>query len=134
MKAKYSLLTPAILCAITQIPVACNSCFEQKAADEITNACPCQKPPTETKVSSEISVGELADKITILELKMKYITDEEKLKNIETELTILLKIYKENVEQTPELRALKKQLLAINQQLWDIENTIRDKERRNSGM
>ena len=148
MKAKYSLLSLAVLCAIAQISVACSSCDEQKnlnnekgcscqkppkpPKETDTKGCSCQKPPKppkKTKVAAEISVGELADKITILEIKLENITDKTKLKNIETELQSLKETYYTYVVQTPELKVLKKRLLEINKMLWDIEDKIRDKER-----
>jgi len=150
MNKKLTLVSLAILCAIAQVAVACSNCDEQKEREktsakgcscqkppqqppkEADRGCSCQKPPKppkDTKVTAEIAVGELADKITILEIKLENITDEAKLENIRTELESLLATYKTNVQQTPELRALKKRLLAINQKLWNIEDDIRDKER-----
>jgi len=109
-------------------------CTQPKPPKEDPKACPCTqpkppKPEKSTKVTAEIAVGELADKITILEIKTEHITDPAKLKNIRTELETLLATYEQNVEKTPELRTLKKELLEINKQLWDIEDDIRDKER-----
>ena len=150
MKAKYTLLSLAVLCAIAQISVACSNCEERKNLNEEKcsscqkppkpsketeeRGCSCQKPPKptknqETKVTAEIAVGELADKITILEIKLENITDEAKLKNIATELETLKATYYTHVEQTPELKTLKRRLLEINKMLWAIEDDIRDKER-----
>ena len=74
-------------------------------------------------------MGELVDKITILQIKSENIKDPEKLKNIRTELETLLKTLEENVPASEKLEALKEKLLEINKQLWDIEDAIRDKER-----
>lgn len=94
--------------------------------------CPCSqpKPPKpQNKVLTEIAVGELVDKITILQIKSENITDPEKLKNIHTELATLQETLDQNVEKSPEIEKLTEELLAINRQLWDIEDDIRDKER-----
>jgi hypothetical protein len=74
----------------------------------------------------EVSNGEIVDKLTIIELKLKYIQDPEKRKNLQTEYDVLdvavSKIIKKN-------HPLYQELLTINQELWDIEDTIRDLER-----
>lgn len=77
----------------------------------------------------EISNGELIDKITILELKYKNITnDEEKRKNVKVELDILKESLKElNITQDSDLY---KKLYDINSQLWQIEDDIRLKEKK----
>ncbi|MFC1845763.1 DUF6165 family protein [Candidatus Dependentiae bacterium] len=80
-------------------------------------------------VSAEISIGELIDKITILHLKNKYISDEKKLKNVRKELQVLSETRDTKVPQCKELDQLTRQLLSVNQQLWNIEDAIRDKER-----
>lgn len=80
-------------------------------------------------VTAEISIGELIDKITILQLKTKYISDKEKLKNIMTELNALNATRNACVPACPELDALTQQLYEVNQRLWDIEDICRTKER-----
>lgn len=80
-------------------------------------------------VSAEISIGELIDKITILQLKNKYIKNEAKLKNVRKELAILCTTRDEKVAKCKELDELTEQLYAANQRLWDIEDACRDKER-----
>mgnify|MGYP001165680504 FL=1 len=81
------------------------------------------------KISAEISVGELFDKITILNIKLKKINDPEKLKNIKTELEVLIeqsnKIILDNKEA---LNKNVQKLQEINEQLWDIENIKRECE------
>ena len=75
----------------------------------------------------EVSVGEIVDKLTILALKKKYITNEKQLENIQKEYLYLLDIV------FMELHVSKQdynELLAINEELWHIEDDIRDKERR----
>ncbi len=81
------------------------------------------------KILAEISVGELFDKITILNIKLKKINDPEKLKNIKTELEVLIeqsnKIILDNKES---LNKNVKKLQEINEKLWDIENIKRECE------
>jgi len=76
----------------------------------------------------EISYGELIDKITILELKIKNIkNDEEKIKNIKNEYKILIESMDQiKIDSNSDLY---KNLLEVNQELWDIEDKIRLKER-----
>lgn len=74
-----------------------------------------------------ISNGELLDKITILQIKREKIKDEEKQKHIIRELeelTILMKTLPMN-----EIDNLFTELKEINNQLWDVEDALRDKER-----
>lgn len=86
--------------------------------------------PTDCQViTAQISCGELIDKITILKIKVKLITDEEKLKNVRKELEILQKICEDNIAQYQSIAQLEKTLQQINQDLWDIEDAIRVKER-----
>ncbi|MBW3598340.1 MAG: tetratricopeptide repeat-containing glycosyltransferase family protein, partial [Planctomycetes bacterium] len=79
----------------------------------------------------EISPGELLDKITILEIKSERIADAAKLQNIRRELDSLNHVRRDNVPGSSELNDLATQLKAINEQLWEIEDAIRDCERRN---
>jgi len=80
----------------------------------------------------EISNGELLDKISILELKMLRIEDEEKLVNIKNEFNTLNPLVVELFEQYgSELQTHYLELAKINGKLWDIEDWIRDCEREN---
>ena len=81
-----------------------------------------------TSISAPISVGELFDKITILELKREFV-EETKRNNVEKELKLLLKI----VDQLDLLikKSLYNQLKDINKKLWLIEDEIRIKEKNN---
>ena len=79
-------------------------------------------------VLAPISVGELIDKITILEIKLKNITDPVKLENISIELMQLNRIQKESLEMNHELMKLKEKLYIVNQELWFIENLKRSCE------
>ncbi len=76
-------------------------------------------------IETPISVGELIDKITILQIKKIQIKDAEKLKHISTELNALIKIITEHKLDTPDVQALSTELKAVNQTLWDIEDDIR---------
>lgn len=75
----------------------------------------------------EVSNGEIVDKLTIIELKLKYIQDEVKRKNLKTEYDVLDKAVAQIIEKNHDLY---QELLGINQELWDIEDTIRDLERK----
>lgn len=66
-----------------------------------------------------ISIGELIDKITILEIKQTKTTDEQKLHNIKQELDLLLEIF---AELNVDVAELQKQLYAVNLALWHIED------------
>ena len=81
------------------------------------------------KILAEISVGELFDKITILNIKTKKISDNDKLKNIHTELKTLNDQSKKiTVSDTQALNDLVLKLQQINEDLWDIENFKRECE------
>lgn len=76
----------------------------------------------------EVSVGELIDKITILQIKQDNITDANKLKHIQVELDILTNTVKEEGIEIPQEMVNK--LRQINQELWDAEDIIRDCENK----
>ena len=81
------------------------------------------------KILAEISVGELFDKITILNIKLKKINDPEKLKNINTELEVLIKQSNKIILDNKEaLNKNVQKLQEINEKLWDIENIKRECE------
>ena len=77
-----------------------------------------------------LSVGELIDKITILQLKMKFIKNKEQLNNVKNELRTLKPLLKENNLETPKINKLITELYEVNLKLWKIEDKIRDKERQ----
>ena len=79
-----------------------------------------------------ISWGELFDKITILQIKLENLTSKNALENVELELRKLRSISTQNCPKTMETMQLEGELRQINQELWDIEDKIRDKERNNS--
>lgn len=80
-------------------------------------------------VTAEVSFGELIDKITILTIKSQRITDEKKLHNIHAELTSLQDTSNNFVNYDDEIVKLQSSLQKINEELWDIEDAIRIKER-----
>ncbi len=81
------------------------------------------------QINTPISPGELVDKITILEIKKEFIVDSNKLKNINYEYNLLMKIYNDGVSKTDGVDVLKTKLKNINLSLWKIEDDIRDCER-----
>jgi hypothetical protein len=83
-----------------------------------------------TTITTQVSVGEFFDKISILEIKKARITDPEKLRNVILELETLIAIRDETVVITPQLAQLCATLKQTNEILWDIEEAIRNKERR----
>ena len=80
-------------------------------------------------VNIPISIGELVDKITILEIKAMHIQDPKKRTFIEKELKLLNDIY-QHLTHSPALNQAALNLKQINQELWDIEDNIRDCERK----
>ena len=79
-----------------------------------------------------ISWGELFDKITILQIKLDNIQDKNALKNIKIEYDKLFKIYDNNFLEDVSAKRFLIDLKNINKKLWNIEDNIRDKERRKS--
>jgi len=84
------------------------------------------------KIYSEISAGELFDKISILEIKKNKIKDKNKRNIILKELSSLQKTASENIEKSKSIIKLYKKLKSINLKLWKIEDDIRDCERKNN--
>ncbi len=81
------------------------------------------------KILTEISEGELLDKISILEIKLKEIKDELSLKEVEKEYRILSKIKAENIKKSEIIDELFEKLKAINEKIWNIENIKRNYEK-----
>lgn len=75
-----------------------------------------------------VSVGEVVDKVTILEIKSNRISDEAKLRNIRAELDQLRPMVSGGVFDSAEVTALFDGLRAVNGELWDIEDNIRAEE------
>jgi len=74
----------------------------------------------------EVSIGEIVDKLSILQIKTAFIKDEEKLNNVKKEYDYLYDIVfnEMKIEQSDF-----SDMVSINQELWKIEDDIRDKER-----
>ena len=77
------------------------------------------------KILSEISPGELLDKMTILEIKLNKIKDKEKLLEINKEYESLKETKKTDIKLTKNLESLIMELKETNLKLWDIEDKIR---------
>ena len=77
------------------------------------------------KILVEVSVGELLDKISVLEIKKEKIKDPEKLKFINDEYNILNEQLKNNVKSDDKLNNFFKSLKEINSKLWVIEDDKR---------
>jgi len=83
-------------------------------------------------ILAEISAGELIDKITILEIKKIKISNKEKLKDIEKELSSLNGTMKKSIPDQNLIKDLIIKLKEINLKLWDIEDGKRAAEKENS--
>ena len=81
------------------------------------------------KILVEVSVGELLDKLTILEIKKDKIKDAEKLKFINLEYDSLKEQYDKNVKVDEKIKSLFSELKEINAKLWDIEDNKRQCEK-----
>jgi hypothetical protein len=81
------------------------------------------------KILVEVSVGELLDKISILEIKKEKIKDLDKLKYISDEHQILQEQYRSNVKNDVKLNELYQSLKIINSRLWTIEDDKRKCEK-----
>jgi hypothetical protein len=75
----------------------------------------------------EVSNGEIIDKLTILQIKLERIKDEAKLINLSKEFSELSKVTETIINPSD---VLYKSLYVVNCELWDIEDHIRDLERR----
>ena len=86
--------------------------------------------PVRTKpIPIEIAPGELLDKITILEIKSARITDDTKLRHVREELSTLETARDRWLMWSEEVAVLVRELRAVNEQLWEIEDEIRLCER-----
>lgn len=77
----------------------------------------------------EVSIGEILDKISILEIKKARINSPEKLVNVEKEWMELWPLY-EKLVTTDEVAWKYAELKSVNEQLWEIEDEIREWEKR----
>ena len=81
------------------------------------------------KIIVEVSIGELLDKISILEIKQEKIKDPEKLKFISNEHSILKNQLENNIKSDDKLNKLFQSLKEINAKLWIIEDDKRQCEK-----
>ena len=81
------------------------------------------------KIIVEVSIGELLDKISILEIKQEKIKDSEKLKFISNEHSMLKNKLKNNINSDDKLNKLFQSLKEINAKLWIIEDDKRQCEK-----
>ena len=81
------------------------------------------------KIIVEVSIGELLDKISILEIKQEKIKDPEKLKFINNEHSILKDQFEKNMKSDDKLNNLYQSLKEINSKLWVIEDNKRQCEK-----
>jgi hypothetical protein len=82
------------------------------------------------RITVAISPGELLDKISILEIKSERIKEREKLKNVNYEKEILLQEKHAQIPPSEAIDAAYRDLKAINEKLWEIEDAIRLHEAR----
>ena len=75
-----------------------------------------------------VSIGELIDKITILEIKAERIDDAAKRGNVRIELQGLLAIWNEIEARHPEVAELRTRLRTVNEAMWDVQDALRAKE------
>jgi len=79
-------------------------------------------------IQTPVSVGELIDKISILEIKAERIEDAEKRANVARELAGLMAVAAPLLSAHAELEGLKRELRTINQRMWDIQDGLRAHE------
>jgi hypothetical protein len=84
---------------------------------------------SQSEILTPISVGELLDKIAILEIKSERIGDEAKLVNVRRELDALSQAWDKAPASAIDLGDLRERLKAVNERLWVIEDDIRLKEK-----
>lgn len=82
-----------------------------------------------SEISVPVSFGELIDKITILEIKSAQIRDAAKLANVRTELDALNRTWSANAASHTDISDARGRLKKVNEDLWDIEDRIRLKEK-----
>ena len=78
-----------------------------------------------TRVLSEISPGELLDKISILEIKLEKVKDKDRQKKIKNEYDILKKVQNSSIKMSDKIKDLYRSVSNVNIKLWDIEDKIR---------
>ncbi len=81
------------------------------------------------EITIPVSPGEMLDKITILEIKSERIEDVAKVANVQYELKLLNAIWDASVNNDETVKGLRQRMKKINEELWEIEDDIRDQER-----
>ncbi len=81
-------------------------------------------------INTPIAIGELIDKITILEIKVARFTDQARTANAQAELTLLQQLRQAALPESAELTRLTAELKGVNEEIWELEDAIRDCERR----
>ena len=81
-------------------------------------------------IDTPIAVGELIDKITILEIKVARFADAAKIANAQTELTLLCARRDAALTKDAAISALSERLKSVNERIWDLEDLIRECERK----
>lgn len=79
-------------------------------------------------ILTPVSIGELIDKITILQIKAERIDDAAKLANVRNELSGLLPLMQQQLARAPELEQLRAGLKEINERMWVIQDRLRELE------
>ena len=77
------------------------------------------------KILSEISAGELLDKISILEIKLEKVKDKTNLEEINKEYKILKEVQSSSIEVTDKLKILFQEIKEVNLNLWNVEDKLR---------
>ena len=77
------------------------------------------------KILSEISAGELLDKISILEIKLEKIEDKNNLEEVKKEYKILKEIQNSSIKLDNKIKELFNSIKEINIKLWNVENKLR---------
>ncbi|MDC3177283.1 DUF6165 family protein [Pelagibacteraceae bacterium] len=80
-------------------------------------------------ITTPISLGELVDKISILKIKKKNISDSSKLDHVNKELKFLQNTLNESIKEN-EISTYLENLISINSKLWIIEDDLREFERK----
>ena len=81
-------------------------------------------------IETPTAIGELIDKITILEIKVERFTDPAKTKNARAELDLLIERRDREIPPSDALHKLAAELKAVNDRIWELEDAVRDCERR----
>ena len=82
------------------------------------------------KIDAPISVGELIDKISILEIKLEKLSDSKQVANVRAEHALLTGTYANNAIGGKIDKSDEATLHAVNRELWDVEDLLREHEKR----